>query len=153
MEPVTLDQLVVQGEVAITPTGLATTIHPNWVVSGENRLSYTTCVRLAECCREVHWMNDIVPYSEHVRIDSTTKSMIGNFSRPIPVGSRLLITYRVTDVRRRGYALLFRFEVEPDMQTRAEIEIICVFIDADSGAPISPPKPVHDRLVDLSKIQ
>src|SRR5438067_7182998 len=105
MDPTSLSSLLDETGVTFTSNGLIVVIQHSWILAGENRLSYTTLLRLIECCREHHWNTDIMPEAKDRSIDSITRSISGSFIRPIIVGDTISITYRVVEIRRRAYIL------------------------------------------------
>lgn len=139
MDPTTLDDLVREGGVILNPDGLVVTINPSWIIDGENRVSYTTLIRLVECCREHHWSTDILSRLQGTQLDSITKTITGEFIRPIVSGSTLSITYQVTEVREKGYSLEFTVRNLPERISCARINLACVFYDAASNKAIAPP--------------
>lgn len=146
MDVTTLAQLLAEGCVTTTNTGLIVVVPQSWIAHDEDRVSHTTLVRLAECCREHHWNLDVQPYADAGTVDSTIRSLSASFIRPVKVGTRISINYKVTHVGERSYVL--RFEVR-DMSTRkigAEFEFVSVFFDPVSGGSALPPAAVRERL-------
>lgn len=147
MEPTSLNRLLEESDVTCTPSGLTVTIHPHWIIEGEDRLSYTTLTRLIECCREHHWNTDIIPIAEDSPIDSITKSITGEFTKAIPVGSVVSITCRVAEVRRRGYRLEFEVCNATDQTLHAEFDMVSVFYDPVAQKAVAPPASVTEHLL------
>jgi len=148
VEITTLRRLLGEDGIALLPNGLSVTVHPSWIVEGEDRLSYTTLIRLIECCREHHWSRDILPRATNTAIDSITKSVSGEFIRPIPVGCVVSITYEITEVRSRGYALEFRVWDEGDQQLFAIVSLVSVFFDPSQRQAARPPPSVLEYLTE-----
>src|SRR6266516_3668425 len=109
MDPTSLNDLINEEEVIFIPNGMKVTVKSSWILEDEDHLSYTTIIRLAECCREYHWNRDILSISENKSIDSITRSLSCDFLKPILVGSNISITYQVIKVQKKSYSL--RFEV------------------------------------------
>ncbi len=139
MKPITLDLLLKQEGVLCKESGLFVTIHPSWIVTGEDRLSYTNIIRLVECCREYHWNNDIMAKITETPIDSITKSIDGNFITPIYVGSQISITYKIIGVRRIGYTLKFEICQADTYTLHAVVVLVSVFYDPLGRKAIRPP--------------
>jgi acyl-CoA thioesterase FadM len=149
MDVTTLSHLIEEGGVVRHSGGLRVKVHSFWAVPGENRLSYTTLIRLIECCREHHWDIDIKPLTDGIPLDSICKSITGEFIKPVPLESLMSITYRVTDVRSKGYSLDFYVQHETDGALHASVSMVSVFYDPNLGVSITPPQSVLDRLTDL----
>lgn len=135
------------GCVVRDANGLILTIPKSWIIEGEDRLSYTTLVRLIECCREHHWQTDITQnIKNNMSLDSICKSLLGEFIKPIMVGSVISISSRVTDIRRKGYSL--RFEVrDANTQTLyAKFDMVSIFFDPIAHKAIAPPACVFHYL-------
>jgi len=148
MDTTTLAQLLEEDGVTCKPDGLIVKIHSSWVVIGEDRLSYTTLVRLIECCREHHWSLDILSTHDlgKLTLDSITRSIAGEFISPIPIGSLISITYKITEVREKGYALHFEVRDVTDQTVRAWFDIVSIFYDPTTNEPITPPPAILQNL-------
>jgi acyl-CoA thioesterase FadM len=141
MELTTLKHLLKTGHATCDQSGLTVTIPPSWVVSGEDRLSYTTLVRLIECCREYHWQKDILSRTNtnNVRLDSICKSLTCDFISPILIGSTISISYSINEVRRKGYSMRFEVRDNSDGRLCATFEQISVFYEPVEQKPMIPP--------------
>lgn len=147
METTTFARLMQTGCVIGDQNGLTITIPSSWIIKGENRLSYTTLVRLIECCREYHWQTDILPNTKNnVSLDSICKSLYGEFINPILVGSVISITYLVIDIRRKGYSLRFEVRNTKTQTLCAKFDLVSVFYDPVTRKSIAPPTSVFDYL-------
>lgn len=142
MQPTTLSGLLAEGGVRRFVGGLDVIVQRAWIVAGEDRLAYTAIVRLVECCREWHWASDILSHAEGAPLDSITKSITCEFTRPIAVGSLLRITHRVIDVRPRSYQLRFQLSLPYQEQPCATVEMVSVFYDPAHEAVAEPPPDV-----------
>lgn len=151
MEMTTLDWLLGQGGVDLLDDGLAFTVHPSWIVPGEDRLSYTTLIRLVECCREHHWIKDVLPKAEGIIVDSTIKSIAGEFTRSILVGSAALMKYEIADVRSKGYSLRFQVYIRDSFEVVARFCLVSIFIDDSQHQAVFPPPDVLEYLVKACK--
>jgi acyl-CoA thioesterase FadM len=148
MDTTSLNKLVEEEGVICTEDGINMVIHPAWIVEGEDRLSYTTLVRLVECCREYHWLNDIVPKCNERQLDSICKSLTAHFRKPIMVGSKIYITYNIIEVRNKGYSIKFVIR-DSNSQLYAEIDFILVFYDPFKRISLAPPHEVYEYLIKL----
>lgn len=149
MQPTTLAGLLAEGGVRRFAGGLELVVQRQWIVAGEDRLAYTSIVRLVECCREWHWQSEILPQAGGAPLDSITKTFQGEFTRPIAVGSLLRITWRVVDVRPRSYRLRFELATQQSpesQQTCAMLEMVSVFYDPARAAVAEPPPGVVAHL-------
>jgi acyl-CoA thioesterase FadM len=147
MNPTTLKALLIDTDVRPTAEGLHGVARPTWIVEGEDRLSYTTLVRLVECCREHHWNTDILPCPGAQTLDSITKSLAAEFLHPVRVGSVFTIIYRIIEVRTRSYSLRFDIIAQPDVLC-ARFDVVCVFYDPAVGQPVAPPPAIRQHLRD-----
>lgn len=150
MDPTSLNRLIEESGVDRTPEGLIVTARPSWIVEGEDRLSYTTLIRLIECCREHHWNVDILPWAGDTPVDSVTRAISGEFISTISSGSVIQITYRVIKVSQKSYSLRFEVRDKVDLRLCATLEVVSVFYDALSDRSIHPPDPVFDHLLALA---
>ena len=139
MKPITLKELKQQYEIDFTGNGLELEIVAKWVVDGEDRLSYTSLIRLIECCREYHWETDINSLIEKHELDSITKTISVEFSKPIFIGNRIAITYRIIEVRNRGYSLGFQIDNITLKNVSAQCYMVSVFYNPLTHSVTSPP--------------
>lgn len=146
MIPITLNRLLEMGGVNFIENGLIVTISPSWILEGEDRLSYTALIRLIECCRELHWNIDILSTVKDISVDSITKSIVGEFIRPIQTRRRISITYQVTEVYQKGYLLKFRICDVKKQTLYAKFELISIFYDPLMQKSVYPPASVSDNL-------
>ena len=153
MDLTTLEELLKQTEVVPFGNGIRIFVKNSWVVSDEDRLSYTTIIRLVECCREYHWECDVKPilHKENLKLDSITRAFGGDFYIPIPVDTNIEIHYRIEAIREKSYKLIFEVKDE-SQRVFSSVWIICVFYDPDLGKSIIPNPSIlealHDKLVD-----
>jgi acyl-CoA thioesterase FadM len=153
MDTTTLKSLLKSGNVTCSPEGLRVTVNPKWIVEGEDRLSYTTLIRLVECCRELHWNSDILIHTKGTMIDSVTKLIRGDFLHPILPGNIVSITYHVTAVRQKSYELRFDVQNVANGTLCATFNIVSVFYDPILHEASVPPKEVLDYLCNLTHVQ
>ena len=78
MEPTVLENFIQNENVELLPDGIRVIVNPAWIVAGEDRLSYTTMIRLVEYCREHHWKTDVLS-SEKDKMDILSSSFIRQF--------------------------------------------------------------------------
>ncbi len=153
MTPTTLKALIQEKDVILMPQGISITIQQSWIVKGEDRLSYTTLIRLVECCREHHWRSDIESILNNKSLDSICKSLSVNFIKPIKVGSKIIISYVVQEIRRTGYSLKFMVHNAQDKTLCAEVDLLSVFYNPKTSSAVIPPPIVIDQLANFKKLQ
>jgi acyl-CoA thioesterase FadM len=151
MDPTGFKFLIEEGGVTCNPDGITVLINPSWIIEGEYRASYTTLIRLVECCREYHWEIDIIPKAKGTPLDSITKSVSGEFIRPIKSGIFVSISYHLIDVRDKGYSILFEIRDKSSQALYARITLVCVFIDLITSRPITPPISVYEYILSCVK--
>lgn len=139
MEITSLSNLLKEDDVVCKPSGILLTVDSSWIIDGEDRLSYTTLIRLVECCREYHWQTDILPECAGFKLDSICKSLTANFIKPIQVGTRIFIKYYITTIRRKGYSINFKVYNATEQFIYAEVDIISIFYDPLNCVSIVPP--------------
>ncbi|CAG0960618.1 hypothetical protein METP3_00804 [Methanosarcinales archaeon] len=145
MEPASFDCIIKTGYVKCNQDRLTVIIPPSWIVLGEDRLSYTSLVRLIECCREYHWKKDILSKIniEEFPLDSICKLLSGEFTNPILVGSTISISYSITEVRRKGYTLKFEVRNSNNILC-AKFILVSIFYNPVNQKSIIPPASVSD---------
>jgi acyl-CoA thioesterase FadM len=149
MDLTTLKDLVKSGDVVYGAEGLRITINPKWIIEGEDRLSYTTLIRLIECCREFHWNSDVLIHTKGLLIDSITKLIKGDFLHPILTGTIMSITYHVIAVRHKSYELRFEVRNTADNTLCAVFNMVSVFYDPILHQSFTPPKQVIGSLFSM----
>lgn len=150
MEITTLSDLKKDGIVEFILKGISVEITPSMIIKGEDRLSYTTMIRLIECCREYHWKNDVMSILFGAHLDSICKSITVDFERPIPVGDKIDIIYDILNVRQKGYKVEFKIIESDSDKLYAKANLVCVFYNPLTQVAISPPNSVLNRLLRLS---
>jgi len=152
MEITTLSGLLRIGSVKELTRGIGLRVLRSMIIAGEDRLSYSTIIRLVECTREHHWQKDILSLSKDTQqLDSICKSLSADFKQPIFVGSEILITYSITGVRRKSYNLRFQVHTESTKRPHSLIEMICVFYDPIMRKISTPPQSVISRLTEIQE--
>lgn len=149
MDITSLDRLRKTEDVVCRPDGIIIAIKDSWIIEGEDRLSYTTLIRLIECCREHHWQIDILPVAKGKPLDSICKLLTCDFIRPIAVGSTVFIKYQITEVRRRSYTLRFKVLETANNSLCAECDLVSVFYDPIARQCKPPPSSLIDKLTEL----
>lgn len=149
MRPTTLAELVRQSDVAPDARGLKLLVPKSWIVEGEDRLSYTTILRLVECCREHHWQTDIKPWSGCITVDSICRTAMADFREAVHVGAKISITYKVIEVGTKSYALEFTVHDDVTRSVCAIVRIVSVFYDPVRRRSIVPPMSVREHLSGL----
>jgi acyl-CoA thioesterase FadM len=132
--------------VSCLDDGLRVVIEPAWIVSGESKLSYTTLLRLVECCREHHWQKDIRCRLNGHSIDTTCKTIHSRFIKSIEASQSIDIVYSVEDVRTHSYRMRLLVLDSPRLIQYAEIELVLVFVLPDEGDVVPPPSDVINYL-------
>lgn len=122
MDLTTFDNLKRTTFVNEKKNGINVFIPSSWVVDGENRVSYTTIIRVVECCREYHWNKDM----KNKNIDSICGSINAKFIKPIEVNVTIYISYSIKDISDNKYKLLFNVTDE-NGETYCFIEMISFF--------------------------
>lgn len=150
MEPTSLNRLIQEGGIELTPEGLIVNVKSFWIIEGEDRLSYTTLIRLIECCREHHWNVEILPWMRDDSIDSITKTITGEFLSVIPSGSVIWIEYKVIHVGQRSYTLRFQVRDKNDKRLYASFDLVQVFYDPLRNKSVHPPELVIEHLCAIS---
>lgn len=149
MDITSLNKLRKTEHVVSRPDGIIVTVKDSWIIEGEDRLSYTTLIRLIECCREHHWQVDVLPVAQGKPLDSICKLLTCNFIRPIAVGSTIFIRYQITEVRRKSYMLKFEVFETGSNNLCAECSLVSVFYDPLSRKPMLSPSSLVDKLTDM----
>ena len=116
-----------------------------WPAEGEKRIGYVSILRLAEVTRELHWRRDIAPCADLMRIDSTTRSVSGDFERPIMADTTVRCSYALTWVRSRSYGLRVTLSGEGG-EPLAHVDLANVFVDPGTMRPVVPGQPVRAAL-------
>ena len=148
MEPTTLGKLLAEVPVTCEPGVLSLEIPASWIVPGENRLSYTTIIRLIECCREYHWRNDVT--SGRGALDSIVLRCEASFRRVIPSGARVRIAYRVRRVMHKAYELVFSVgSMSASSTGHAHVCLTIGFFDPGKQCLICPPPAVKAILLGM----
>lgn len=150
MEPTTLAGLIATPSVEMTPKGIRVDVLDSWIVPGENRLSYASAIRLAECCREYHWRRDLAVLAPS--LDSIVVRCDANFTNPVIVGTRIQLLYAVTRINGRSYECTITIGPAgcAGSTCLARVVLTNVFYDADSQEAIDPPPRVVEALQSLS---
>lgn len=150
LKPIVLSDLLKEHNVSIYSDGIKFTANLNWVVDGEDRLSYTTLTRLVECCREYHWNKDVETINKSADLDSITKSVSANYFHPVYLNVPILISYQVIEVRSKGYCVKFIIANEDGSIIYAEYSLILIFFSNLSNKAIAPSKEIIEHLRCLS---
>lgn len=145
LTPTSLDALTSAGVVDVTDAGLTFSVRAEWIVQGEDRLSYATIIRLAECCRELHWRVD-TQQDGNTNVDSICSRLNCVFRRPLIIGMTFVASYQIRLVRGKSYVFLVRFTDVSSGRIHAEVSMECVFYDSLNRCAVSIPEPVKRRL-------
>lgn len=147
MEPTVLENFIQNENVELLPDGIRVIVNPAWIVAGEDRLSYTTMIRLVEYCREHHWKTDVLSSEKDKNVDSITKKIEATFEKPINVGEQINISYKINRLGNSSYTLKFEISDAIRIDTRfATVFLICVFYDSIRQEKINIPQTVRENL-------
>jgi hypothetical protein len=142
MDVTTLSRLTEENpDIDFLDNGFRVVAKPEWIVAGEWQLSYTTLVRLVECCREYHVQKDEPWLRWPLGADTTCSSLSARFHRPIYVGSTVDVTYRVVATDEHGYDLDFEVSAASDGSPSATFTVRMAFISRshkESGPGVLP---------------
>jgi len=116
-----------------------------WPAEGEKRIGYVSILRLAEVTRELHWRRDIAPCADLMRIDTTTRSVSGDFARPIMADTKVLCSYALTWLRSRSYGLRVALSAEGG-EPLAHVDLTNVFVDPGTMRPVVPDQAITAAL-------
>lgn len=149
MEPTTLEGLLATPGIELISAGFRLVVPDSWIVSGENRLSYASAIRLAECCREYHWKRDLEKLAPN--LDSIVVRCDAKFTNPVILGSHIELLDAVTRVGKRSYECVVTIRpaggrVFPQY---ARVELTNVFYDPVSRRSVDPPSNIVDVLRSL----
>jgi len=151
IEHTTLETLSKLEELTYLEFGFISRVPMHWILEGENRVSYTALIRMAECCREYHWQKDIKPYVPK-SLDSTLKNFEAEFFKPLPLQQDICVLYNVGEVRNKGYSLHIRVLDHFKNDVYAKLAMVCVFYDLQTGVVTAPSLESLDNLRRLIKI-
>lgn len=152
LKPIRLIDLLGEPGSEIISDGLRLLPTRSWVVDGEDRLSYTTLTRLVECCREYHWREDIENLIGKGDLDSITKSISANYFHPILIGKKIIIRYKIEQVRKKGYTVKFIVINEELSLICAEYSAVFLFFNNYLNMVIEAPIVVFETLTNLTTI-
>lgn len=151
MRPVLLNEVLQQGVACLTDGGIKVEILQEWVVDGEDRLSYVGIIRLVEFCRENHWERDIVSKLNGInKLDTITKNIKCDFFKPVLVNSVVTLKCAIIEVFRKGYKIAIHIsDQENDLISTAELGL--VFYDPITQKSLVPSSEVAGLLKELIK--
>lgn len=153
MDPATLDSLLLLLDVDILPNGLRLVVPHSWIVADEDRLSYSSAIRLAECCREHHWKQDLASIAD--KLDSVVVQCNASFASPVITGSHIEVRYAITRVGSRSYdCTICICPVGSEVSTsHVQVVLTNVFYDPVSRGAIDPPPRVVAALLRLLNVE
>jgi len=126
MDTTTISSLKNETKVIERKNGISLFVPSYWVVDGEDRVSYTTIIRLIECCREYHWEKDVK--SHNIILDSICGSLNSRFIKAIEINSTINISYYIRDVKKTRYLIEFIVTNENN-DICCSIEMLSFFYD------------------------
>ena len=121
------DFLLENGNVELLNNGLTFEIKKNWIIKGENRLSYISIMKLIEYCREYHWEKDFLSIDK--TLDSITKEIHTYFNKPLFCGNTATIQYKIVFIDTYSYVIDFHIYMK-EIKT-SEIKMKCVFYNSE----------------------
>ncbi len=146
MDTTSLEQLKKEVLIEYDENEMVLVAQPTWVIPGEDRLSYTTIVRLVECCREYHWQKDVLHNSMNASLDSIVKYVECNFDHPILIGEKIAISYQIVDVKVRSYKTRFQVTLVDLAKLSAEATLVSVFYDTKAHKALEIPSAIKSFL-------
>lgn len=149
LKPISYNQFLQKSKAEQLARGFRFVVMREWIIDGEDRLSYTTLTRIVEFCREYHWKNDIS--QQWGNLDTIIKAFSAEFFKPILVNQVVEIEYRVKEVRRKGYSMIFQLTDANHGIMFAEYSIVSVFFDNITHSICVPPLGLVNHLLGLSK--
>lgn len=143
MDITTFDNLLTQTEVITIQNGLKIKIPQAWIIKGERRLSYTTLLRLTECCREYHWQKDIISLNNS--LDSICGQINANFLKPIQADQLICITYEIRCVLEKKYILDF-YIYDSKNNLCGYVDMVSYFYEPHKEITVFAPKDLHKEV-------
>ncbi len=145
MDTTSYDSLASETLIVPLPSGMRVLTRNDWTVPGEQQLSWTSLVRLIECCRELQWQRDVASGGA---IESTTRAFEAAFAAPILAGAEVEIRYEVETIGQQSYGLRFRIECEGAVSVTARM--VLVFLDPSRQQAIRIPDAIRGALADAA---
>lgn len=145
----TTTYIALKNETQITEkdNGLIIFVPLSWIVDNEERVSYTTLIRLVECCREYHWSKDVT--KKNILLDSICGSINSSFIKTVKGDSTITIIYSIKKVERKKYTIEFVIADEMD-DICCVFEMIAFFYDSIAGQAIEINKDIFEILSRLT---
>ena len=137
MDTTTYSALKKETAVIERENGIVVFIPSAWVIGGEDRVSYTTIIRLVECCREYHWAKDIK--SQNEIFDSICGNISFRFTKSIGLNSTININYSVKEAAGKKYTVEF-IVMDENGETCCLAEIVSFFYNPLTRQSIEIPK-------------
>ena len=113
--------------IELLDNGLTFEIKEDWIIKGENRLSYVSIMKLVEYCREYHWEKDFLSIDNS--LDSITKEIHTYFYKPLLCGKSATILYKIHSFN--TYSYIIDFQIYSLEIKTSEIKMECVFYDSE----------------------
>ena len=145
MTALSLADMELAGHAHADGPQLVIRVPTEWPAEGEKRIGYVSIMRLAELTRELHWRRDIAPHADMMRIDTTTRTVSGDFARPIIADTNVRCSYALTWLRSRSYGLRVTLSAEGG-DPLAYVDLTNVFIDPRTMRPVVPDDPITAAL-------
>ena len=114
-------------DITLLDNGLTFEIKKDWIIKGENRLSYVSVMKLVEYCREYHWEKDFLSIDNS--LDSITTEIHTYFNKPLLCGKTATILYKISFINTYSYVIDFQI-YSSDIEA-SEIKMKCVFYDSE----------------------
>jgi len=122
--------------------GISFIIDKDWIIEGEDRLSYASILCLVEFCREYHWEKDFL--SQNKKLDSITQNIYVSFFKPLVSGSKAFIKYNIKSLNMHMYKIIF--EIFTNEIVLCKIEMECVFYNESLGRAVRLEEDVYRTL-------
>lgn len=119
--------------------GIVIFIPSAWIISGESRVSYTTIIRLVECCREYHWMKDVK--CKDSSLDSICGETTARFIKTIRADSTITIKYSIKDILKKRYKVEF-VVLDNSGNICCIVEMVSFFYDPEKMQSVEIPKDI-----------
>lgn len=146
MEETTFRQLLGKENIVRKEHGFGLKASPDWIVRGEDHLSYTTIIRLAECCREYCWSRLLLDSAYPPAPDVICKSVEADFRRPILAGTEIDLSCVVFNFSDKSFRLSVLFIDAGTGAFYAKVTLLLVFYDPEKKKSIPAPQGFYEKL-------
>lgn len=143
--PTSLAAAIDSGYACVEGRAVYFDIAQSWCAPGEDRIGYTTITRLVECVRELHWEQQIRQLAP-AGVDSMTRSLLADFTRPVRAGLPIRGTYDLLRVGNTSYDLRVILSSVASSSVAATFTLISIFCEPETGKPVPAPKGLRPTL-------